>query len=426
MHVLIIGAGLAGLTCARELVKRGISVQIVEASDGVGGRVRSDVVDGFTIDRGFQVLFDAYPAVRRQLDLAALDLRPFAPGAVICHNGRRALLTDPLRDPADALPAVLSDIIPFADKLRTLQLAIELRTRSIAQILAGEDTTTEAYLRGRGFAEQTIDRFFRPFYGGIFLDRSLATSAKCFRFDFKMLSDGGTMLPARGIGQISAQLAAPLLARGGVRLNAQVVALLRDADRVTGVRLASGEALHADAVVLATAAPEAAQLSGLPTPTGSVGTTAVYLAGHTPVWRGTKLALNAAAGALVNNAAMLSNVAAELAPAGRTLLSATILGAPAGDDMQIGRAALRELHQMFAGDRAAQAALASYQVLRVVRVPYAQFQQPPGIHPRLPDNRTTIGGLYVAAEWTEASSINAAILSGERCAAAIKAAEMRQ
>src|SRR3712207_8380541 len=87
MRVIIVGAGLAGLTCAKVLRERGAEVVVFEASDGVGGRVRTDASDGFLLDRGFQVYFTSYPVSKRHLDHAKLDFRSFDPGAII-HRGR--------------------------------------------------------------------------------------------------------------------------------------------------------------------------------------------------------------------------------------------------------------------------------------------------------------------------------------------------
>jgi phytoene dehydrogenase-like protein len=416
--VLIVGGGLGGLTCARELLRRNITATVLEADDDVGGRVRSDLVGGFVLDRGFQVLFDAYPAVRRQLDLAALELRFFDPGALICRGERRFVLTDPLRDRDlfDVLAAAATPLVSPIDKARTLALALTLQRSSVAQTLAGDDEPTVEYLRRWGFSERCIDAFFRPFYGGIFLDRSLQTSAKCFRFDFKMLSDGGTCLPARGIGQIAQQLAAPLKARGLVRTGARVAALVREAGRVVGVRLSDGQELRADAVVVATPAPEAARLTEQPMPRGSLSVATVYFAGAQAVYRGRKIILNANNDAFVNNAQQLSAVAPEYAPPGRHLLGATVLGNPQMDDAQLARAALADLRRMWAGDARALHALNGYYPFKVYRIPYAQFAQPPGIHPHLPENSSGEKGLYFAAEFTEASALNAAMVSGEKCA----------
>lgn len=418
MHVLVIGAGVAGLTCARALLRAGRRVTVLEAGDDVGGRVRSDRVDGFTLDRGFQVLFTAYPAARRQLDYHDLDLCAFDPGAIICGGGRRAVLTDPLRDrdPAAVLGAALTLAVTPLDKLRTLALAVELRGQSVDELLAGEDTSTEAFLRGRGFSQGAIDRFFRPFYGGIFLDRSLSTSAKCFKFDFKMLSDGETAVPSRGMGDLSRQLALELREAGCVRLRTRVEALAAEGPRVVGALLADGSRFEADAVVVATPAPEAARLSGLPTPEAYVGTVNLYFAGAEPVYSGKKLLLNAEPDAFVNNAVQISNVALGYAPPGEHLLSATVVSVPPLDDDELFARALADLRRMFVGDPAAQGALDGYRPLRLYPIHYGQFAQPPGIHPGLPDNAAGRPGLFFAAEFTEASSINAAMISGEKCA----------
>lgn len=424
MTVLIVGGGLAGLVCARHLRKQNIDVTLLEAADDVGGRVRSDQVDGFILDRGFQVLFDQYPAVRRNLDLAALDLHAFDPGAIICESGRRTVLTDPLRDRTwrDVVEAARTSAIPLSDKLRTLRLALTLRDTETDQRTEPDTQSTATYLQELGYSRQTIDAFFRPFYGGIFLERELTTTAALFRFYFRMLSAGQTALPAGGIGAITQQLAASLRHEERIRCNSRVAALLGNG-RITGVRLESGEELAADAVVLGTAAPAALELAPaeakLAAPTGALATTTVYLAGAEPLYHTRKIVLNANRDALVNNLQQLSNVAPSYAPAGRHLLSVTVLGEPELDDAELCVAVMRDLRRMFAGNESAQRRLSHYYPLRVYRIRYAQFPQPPGVYRTLPAHTTSLPGLYVAAEWTDASSINGAMTSGERCAATV-------
>lgn len=421
MRILIIGAGLAGLTCARVLQQRGHDVLLFEASDDVGGRVRSDYVDGYILDRGFQVLFDAYPAVQRQLDLQALDLRAFDPGAIICFHGKRTTFTDPLRDHnvRDVLTAALTPAATLGDKVCTALLALQLLGQSIEQVLAGPDTTTVEYLRQRGFSERIIDIFFRPFFGGIFLDRSLQTSAKCFKYDFKMLSEGNATVPAGGMGAISRQIAAPLRAQNAIYCN-QLVEMLHMKDHhVSGVQLSDGTNVDGDIVIVATPAPETARLTGMTMPEDAVSTITLYFAGDQPMYRGKKILLNAALGAFVNNVQQLTNVAPTYAPPDKHLLSATVIGVPDMSDADLYRHALQDIQRMVTGDVEAQAALARYQPLQLYRIPYAQFAQPPGIHPTLPGNRTSVSALYLASETTEASSLNAAMISGEKCAACI-------
>lgn len=420
MKIVIVGAGVAGLVCGRTLLRAGHEVVLLEASDGVGGRVRSDVVDGFTLDRGFQVLFTAYPAAKRQLDYKRLDLRAFEPGAVIAQAARRAVLSDPLRDPRAFLSSVLTDIVSLEDKLRTAVLGQEMRATSVTAIMEGDDETTEAFLRRRGFSERYIDNFVRPFFGGVFLDNSLQTSAKAFQFDWKMLSEGQTVIPARGMGQISHQLAEGLISQNCVRLNRRVAELVRNENsRVTGVRLEGGEMVSGDGVVVATPAPEAARLTGQPMPEGQVGTICLYFAGAEPVFAGRKIALHANQNVFVNNVAPLTNVAPTLAPKNQHLLSASVLGVPDGADAALYARALSDIKRMFAGDSAALAALETYRPLALYRIPYSQFAQPPGVYQTLPHNQTKMPGLFLAGEFTAASSLNAAMRSGEKCAAAI-------
>jgi phytoene dehydrogenase-like protein len=418
MQIIIVGAGLAGLTCARLLLQKGHELTLYEASDGVGGRVRSDYADGCTFDRGFQVLFDSYPAARQLLDLAALDLRAFEPGAIICRNGQFSLLTDPLRDPEHALPAALNPIITPLDKLRTLRLALEARFRPMLTLPDGVDATTLAYLQHCGFSQQAIDVFFRPFFGGIFLDRELVTSSHNFRFYFAMLSVGSACVPARGMQAISDQLAAPLQAAGVIHTQRAVAALLYEGERVVGVRLADGCEQRADAVVVATHAPEAARLSGEAMPTGALQTVNLYFVGRERLYPQRKILLNAAPDAFVNNAQLLTNVAPTYAPDGQHLLSVTVLGNPQHlDDEELFLRAMADLRVMLAGNRKVLQALAGYEPLRLYRIPFAQFAQPPGRFAHLPSNRSRQAGLYFAGEFTEASSINAALNSGMACAA---------
>lgn len=417
MKIIVVGAGLAGLVAARALQQFGHEITLIEASDGMGGRVRSDIVDGFTLDRGFQVLFDAYPAVQRWLSLPALELCAFDPGAVICRHGQTSVLTDPLRDVPASWAAVWSNAATPLDKLRLLLLSRSLTRWSSARLWQGPDTTTLAYLRQRRFSPRIIEWFFAPFYGGIFLDRSLTTSAKCFLFDLKMVTEGRTVIPTRGMGAIPQQLAAGFVAaQTTVRCNTAVVGLVHEETRVVGVRLNDGQALLADAVVLAVPAPIAQQLAGLALPSEAKGTTTLYWEGDTALTTQRKLWLNANSDAFVNNACQLSAIAPHYAPAGRHLLSASVLGVPEYSDDEFYTAAEADLHGMLEYDPSAQQALRQYRRLRIYRIPYAQFAQPPGIHPTLPTNRTSQAGLYLAGEYTEASSIDAAMVSGEKVA----------
>jgi phytoene dehydrogenase-like protein len=222
------------------------------------------------------------------------------------------------------------------------------------------------------------------------------------------------------MGAIAEQLAQPLREADRLRLQTRVAALVNGEDgSVTGVRLQDGAELEADAVVLSVPAPEAARLTGLTMPKGQTGTVNLYWKGDKPVYDGRKLVLNANPEPFVNNAVQLTNVAREYAPPGRHLLSASVVGNPEGDDATLFALAMNDLRRMFRGDMVALAALDAYKPLKLYRIPYSQFAQPPGIHPHLPDNVSGIRNLYFAAEFTEASSQNAAMISAEKAVEAM-------
>jgi phytoene dehydrogenase-like protein len=415
--IIIVGAGLAGLTCAKELTEAGRQVLVLEATDQIGGRVRTDYhEDGYRLDRGFQVLFTAYPAAARHLNYEKIKQRKFDPGAILIKNGKRYPIADPLRDPRHMFSSVFNPLIPPLDKARVLRLVAQLARRSTADIFKGKgqpeehDETTEAYLLRQGFSKKFIDNFIRPFYGGIFLDRSLSTSARMFQFTFKMLAAGNTILPAEGIQSIPEQLM-QALPEGSVRCNARVSELLVDNQQVHGVRMAHGETIEAEQVIIATSSPVAEKFIKKTLPTESVSTVCLYFAGDERLYEGRKILLNTEPDAYINNAVLLTNIAPTYAPPRKHLLSVTIAGIPEGDDELIAERSRTELAGWFPEHN-----LSQWQLLGLYRIPFAQFAQPAGIYDRLPDNRTDIEGLYVAGEYTKSSSIQGAMHSGEHAA----------
>jgi phytoene dehydrogenase-like protein len=418
--IVIVGAGLAGLTCARVLHERREPFMVLEASDGAGGRVRTTVTaSGFRLDRGFQVLFTAYPAVRRHLSLARLDLRRFDPGAIIALDGKLHTLADPTRD-LRALPATaLTDIISFEDKRQVIALRREVMRTPLRDIFVGDDTSTLEYLRARGFSERFIDNVARPLYGGIFLDRALQTSAAMFRFTFKMMAEGDVAVPAEGIGAIAEQLVR-LLPLHNVRYNAPVDEVLTDGTRAYGVHTADGSVVEADAVVVAADPPTTAHLTGIPLPTTPMSTTCIYFASLRSLYGGSKIVLNAAPDAFVNTLVQITNVAPRYAPPGQHLVAATVLGLPQGCDVDIAARALEDIRRMVP-----RRDLSTLEPLAVIRVPFAQYAQRPGFYHALPANETGIAGLIVAGDGTLSSSIQGAMLSGRRAAeAALRAIDM--
>jgi phytoene dehydrogenase-like protein len=404
--VLVIGAGLAGLCCARRLAEAGIAFQIVEASDGIGGRVRTDEVDGFQLDRGFQVLLAAYPEARRVLDYPRLDLKNFSPGAFSWFAGRMNLLIDPWRTPGKWREALRSDFGTLGDKLRLARLRRRLKGTSIEAIFQRPDRATKVALQSEGFSQEMVHRFFRPFLGGILLDGELKTSSRMFEFVFKMLSEGDTCVPARGMGAIPAQLAEKFAA-AAIRLNTRVESLHENEVTVTG-----GETLRARAIVVATDGPAAAHLVGEAEP-ASRSVSCFYYAAEEPPVRGPMLTLNGDGAGPVNNFTVVSEVAPAYAPAGKSLISVSVLGSQELTDAQLSGFIIAQMKNWF-GEVAR-----SWRFLRSYKIPHAQPQQFPGaLEP--PERSVRVRpGVYVCGDHRDNASIHGAMHSGRRAAEAV-------
>lgn len=406
--VLIVGAGLAGLTCARRLHHRGLTVQVLEASDRVGGRVRTETVNGFRLDRGFQVLLTAYPELRRELDYEALDLHTFTSGALVRYNGGFHRVVDPFRHPLDAPGTLVGPIGTLADKARVAQAWYDLTKASIPELMAREERTTHEVLRTRwGFSDAMVNRFFRPFLGGIFLDRSLSASSRMFEFVFKMFAEGRTALPAGGIDRMPKQMRARLPDEA-VRLNAPVERV----DEQTVV-LEGGEAVSAPYVVVATDAPAADRLVGGVSPTAGRSTTCLYYAAPRSPLDDPILVLNGDGVGPINNLAVPSDVAPGYAPDGRALVSVTVVEDAPEDEATLERSVREQLIDWFG------LAAGGWTHLRSVEVPYAlPDQAPPFLSPPEREVRRR-PGRYVCGDHTRTASLNGAVASGRAAARAV-------
>jgi phytoene dehydrogenase-like protein len=245
-EVIIIGAGLAGLTAAKLLKAAGRSVLVLEASDDVGGRVRTDEVDGYLLDRGFQVFLTAYPEAMILLDYEALDLCRFDPGALILSKDGVSKLGDPVRKPGSLISTLFSPAATLADKLRMLRLKLKLSGKSIDEIFSAPEMTTTEYLKKEGFSGTILNQFFWPFMTGIFLEDQLKTSSRMFEFVFKMFSEGDAAIPAKGMGMIPKQLAECL--------SSKELLFYQNVSAVNGgsVTTADGVTYQADFVLIAT------------------------------------------------------------------------------------------------------------------------------------------------------------------------------
>jgi phytoene dehydrogenase-like protein len=421
LPVVIVGAGMGGLACALTLIDAGRRVVVFEAGDGVGGRVRTDHhPDGYLLDRGFQVLLEAYPAVQRWLDLPALDLKSFDAGALVWTGRRLVPLADPLRHPQALLRDLTTSLFPVQDKLRLALLAARARVAGWSSAVAAasdpaNDRSGAEELWAAGFSRPFVDRFARPFWGGILLDPTLAGSAGPLRFTLKMLLQGRAVLPAAGMRAMPDQLARRL-PDDAIRLNQPVEALVIEDGRATGVRV-GGATVAASSIVVATDPPSAKRLTGitsLPGPEDGLGCTTIYLTGRRDPGIGPRLILDGSRRLTVNHLAPLSQVAPSYATVGSHLLAAVVLGKAQVDDDDVLADRVRREAALLLGQ-----APSDWTVTAVARVPFSQFAQPPGVYGRLPGPVTRTRGLYLAGEAVSDSSYNGALLGGEAAAQAI-------
>jgi phytoene dehydrogenase-like protein len=412
--VVVAGGGLAGLTAACHAAESGTDVTLYEERESVGGRVRTVEQGGFVLDRGFQVLFTAYPAARRELDYDDLDLRRFRPGAVLTRPGERSVVGDPLGDPGAITSTLFSGDVGPADAWRLLRLRRRLTDGDPESVFGNEETTIREGLRDAGFSERFVSAFAEPLFGGITLDRSLSTSMAVFEYTFGMLAAGAAAVPATGMGAIPEQLADRARAAGARVETGTAVEGLHAEGRAVSVDL-GGETATADACVVATDPETARELTGVAAiPTGGRGCVTQYYAlpAEAPLELDRRLLLNAG-GAEPNHVVGHSEVAPGHAPVGQSLLSATFLGAPdAGDDELAERT--RDALAAWYPERT----FADLELIHTARVPFAQFEQPPGFRADLPAADDPDGPVTLAGEYTQWSSIQGALESGRRAATA--------
>jgi len=405
--VVIIGAGLAGLCCARHLKAQGCNFVLLEAGSEVGGRIRTDTVDGFRLDHGFQVFQTAYPEAQQQLDYAALRLRSFDPGALIQTGGREVLMSDPWRRPQDLLATLSNGIGTFSDRLKLARLRWRVTRGSLEELWAQPDSTTEQYLcETNGLSADMVDRFFRPWFTGVFLENRLTTSSRFFRFIFRMFALGDAALPENGMGAIPKQLAAGLTP-AELRLNTKV-------DSVQGprVQLQNGETLESQAIVIAVDGPEAARLTqGTIRSPKFHSTTCFYFAADQAPFKQKLLMLNGDRTGPINNLCVPSNVVPEYAPTGRSLISVSVVGSKQ-DSQDLEPSVRRQLRDWFGHQTDQWSLLRSYLIRHALPNQAAHFRDTPA-------SSKISAGLYQCGDHCETASIHGAMLSGRKAAEAV-------
>lgn len=406
--VVVVGAGLAGLACARRLTESGLTVTVLEAGDAVGGRVRTDVVDGFRLDRGFQVLNPSYPALRRAVDLDRLDLHSYLPGAMVAIGEGRHLVADPRRYPKAVVSTLRAPIGSPAGKVRLASMALQVARRTPQADLSLEETTTAEALQRRGIEQVTIDRLLRPFLSGVFLEDGLATSSRFFDLVLRSFVRGSPGLPAAGMQALAEEVARPL-PTGTVRLDTparSVSAGWVDTDdgpvhpRAVVVAV---DPRHVSSLLPGFAAPRMRSVTTWYHTTPS--TPRSSLAGGKPV-----LVVDGEARGPVVNTSVQSTVAPTYAPSGSTLVSSSVLGTTgvAADE----GAVLAHLALLYGRPTA------DWQLVRRVEVRAALPAMPPPLNLRQPVRY--VDGVYVCGDHRDTGSIQGALASGGRAAAAVQ------
>jgi protoporphyrinogen oxidase len=255
--ITIIGAGISGLITAIELEKLGFNPIVIEASDRVGGRVKTDIIDGFQLDHGFQVLLEAYPQAKKYLNYKTLELQKLMPGAVIYKNGKTSLIGDPLRDFSLLVPTIVANVGSIKDKLAIFKLNLVLKSKSLQAIFDSEQVSTLQYLKSKRFSDRIIQNFFKPFFTGIFLETELSTSSAMFEFTYKMFGEGLAVIPKEGIQAIPNQLKSQLT-KTAFRFNTRVKTVEEGC-----IILEDGSVITSDIIVIAT---DASKILGLEKP----------------------------------------------------------------------------------------------------------------------------------------------------------------
>jgi len=403
IDVAIVGAGLSGLACARECAEHGLDYQLFERAERVGGRVVTDEVEGFLLDRGFQVLLSSYPEIERLAPVETLGAGRFRPGALVRHGGRFHRVVDPWRSPLEGLAAIATPFVSIGDGLRLSQL----REECLAGRHEADCRPTHELLADFGFREGVIEGFLRPFFGGVTLDRSLSVPAWYFARLFGWFARGDATLPAAGMGALPRALATGL-EPARVHLGTGVRRIEPGA-----VELDTGERVECGRVVLATDAAGSSELRGLEHEGSWSGTTTLYFAAPASPVGEPILVLNGEGpgSGPVNHLCVLSDAQPTYAPPGRALVSASVIGIPEAPDPELVEDARHQLEQWY-GE-----AVRSWTLLRVDRIPRAL--------PRLEGEERVsaeVDGLLLCGDQVSSPSIQGSLASGRAAARAAASA----
>ena len=404
--VVVVGAGLAGLACAQRLSRAGFDVVVYEASDRVGGRVRTDLIDGFRCDRGFQLINPAYPVLRDVLEVAELDLRAFDAGVVVAVGEQRWTLADPRRHPTTLAETLRAPLGSLAEKVKFARWAAR-SLLPVRQRRPRPDTTLAEDLDAAGITGKLRTGVVDPFLAGVLAEREGSSSAQFASLLVRSFVLGSPSVPSVGMSRLPELIAASLPA-GTVRLNTPVESV------TTGSVRTADEEIAARAVVVATDPRTAAELTGQPT-AATKSLTTFWHTSAAPPTASRMLHLDADARGPVINTAVMTNVAPTYAPAGRPLIATTTLGADGSATAE--REARRHAGLIYGVDADAWELVTSHVIEGALPV------QPPPLRLRQPTALDS--GLFVAGDYRDTASIQGALVSGRRAATAVAAGPRR-
>jgi phytoene dehydrogenase-like protein len=407
--VIIVGAGIAGLSAAVYLHRQGRKVLILEASERAGGRIKNDSHEGFLLDRGFQVLLTAYPETQALLNYRDLNLKKMLPGATVLYDGGSFEIADPLRRPAAAFATLFAPVGTLKDKLNTLWLKNKLQKLTIKEIFEQPEQTTRKQLEDYGFSPKMIQRFYSPFLSGIFLENELSTSRRMFDFVMKMFSDGDVAVPALGMEEIPKQLVA-MLPEGSIQYDTKVASI--DGNKVI---IEDGTVLEANQILLATTANHLTQQFFPKQKMTSHQVTNIYFEANEAPTKKAVVILNASTKKKwVNNLTVMSNVSKAYAPKGKVLISVSYNGIPTVDDATLAENMKQELKQWY-GEK-----VNSWKMLKAYRIEYALPSQE-SVRNEIDASEIKISdSLFICGDHLLNGSINAALKTGRLAAEVMK------
>ena len=399
--ITIIGAGIAGLTAAVYLYKKGFDIQILESAERAGGRIKTDFVEGFRLDRGFQVLLTEYPETKSLLDYEKLNLKRFLPGATVLYDGGQFEIADPFRRPSALFATLFAPVGSIKDKINTLFLKNKLLKISISEIFNQKETNTNLHLKNYGFSSKIIDRFYKPFFSGIFLENNLETSGNMFDFVMKMFSEGDTAVPALGMEEIPKQLVA-MLPKNAIQYNMKVLKIENNT-----IICENGKVFETDKIIIATEATGFARNYIPKNKQNFRQVTNVYFEANIAPTKKAVVVLNASKNRKwVNNLTVVSNISEQYAPKNKVLIAVSLNGITDVSDEILAQNIKGELNSWYGNQ------VNGWRMLKTYRINYALPNQEQ-VKNELSETDLRINeNLFICGDHLMNGSINAAMKSG--------------